>query len=40
MKPNPNKEGKRWVLQAERDMDDAKYAMAGRRFLFREPENA
>jgi HEPN domain-containing protein len=32
MKPSPHEEGTRWLLQARRDMDDARYAQAGNRF--------
>lgn len=32
MKPNSNKEAQRWLSQAERDIDDAKYTEEGRRF--------
>ncbi len=32
MKPSPHEEGTRWLLQARRDIDDARYARAGNRF--------
>jgi HEPN domain-containing protein len=32
MKPSPREEGSRWLLQAQRDMDDARYAYDGKRF--------
>jgi len=32
MKPDQIKEGMRWLLQAEQDLDDAKYVFRGKRF--------
>jgi len=32
MKPDPLKEGKRWLLQAEQDLKDAEYSFDGKRF--------
>jgi len=32
MKPDPKAEGLRWLRQAERDLDDAEYSLAGRRY--------
>ncbi|MBI3077654.1 MAG: HEPN domain-containing protein [Deltaproteobacteria bacterium] len=32
MKPDPLAEGRRWLLQAEHDLDDARYAEAGARY--------
>ncbi len=32
MKPNELNEGKRWLKQAEKDLDDAKFALSGDRF--------
>ncbi len=32
MKPGPHEEGNRWLLQAQRDLDDARYAYDGKRF--------
>jgi HEPN domain-containing protein len=32
MKPNHEREGERWLRQAERDLDDARFADEGRRF--------
>lgn len=32
MKPNELNEGKRWLDQAEEDLDDAKFALSGKRF--------
>jgi len=32
MKANPVEEGKRWFLQAEQDLDDARYCLEGKRF--------
>ena len=32
MKHDPIFQGKRWLDQAERDLDDARYALAGDRF--------
>lgn len=32
MKPNELNQGKRWLNQAERDFDDAKFALSGNRF--------
>lgn len=35
MKQPKDKEGKRWLAQAMRDMDDAVYAREGKRYKFR-----
>jgi len=32
MKPDPRQEGRRWLLQAEQDLKDAKYSFEGKRF--------
>lgn len=32
MRPNQKKEAKRWLMQAERDFDDAKFASNGKRY--------
>lgn len=32
MKPNRVEEGGRWLLQAEQDLDDARYSFDGKRF--------
>ncbi len=32
MKPDPTKEGERWLLQAERDLEDAEFCSNGRRY--------
>lgn len=32
MKPNENKEAQRWLAQAERDLDDARYVTHGGRY--------
>ncbi len=32
MRPEPKEEGMRWLLQAERDLDDARYNFLGKRF--------
>jgi hypothetical protein len=32
MKPSPREEGSRWLLQAQRDLDDARYAYDGKRY--------
>ena len=32
MTPHPREEGLRWLSQARRDMDDARYARDGQRF--------
>ncbi|MBC7216935.1 MAG: HEPN domain-containing protein [Candidatus Caldatribacterium sp.] len=32
MQRNPAEEGRRWFLQAEHDLDDARYLFEGRRF--------
>ncbi|MDK2990022.1 MAG: hypothetical protein PWR16_1551 [Methanoculleus sp.] len=32
MKQEPEKEGTRWLKQAERDLDDARYAFSGERY--------
>ncbi|MBI5955637.1 MAG: HEPN domain-containing protein [Chloroflexi bacterium] len=32
MRPDPKAEGKRWLQQAEHDLDDASYALAGERY--------
>lgn len=32
MKPNPIEEGKRWLLQAERDLEDAEFCLNGGRY--------
>ena len=32
MKPDPKEEGRRWLRQAQQDMDDARYNQAGGRF--------
>jgi len=32
MRQEPEKEGSRWLRQAERDLDDAQYAFAGERY--------
>jgi len=32
MKPDPIEEGKRWLRQAQQDIDDAQYNRAGRRY--------
>jgi HEPN domain-containing protein len=32
MKPNRVEEGGRWLLQAEQDLDDARYCFDGRKF--------
>ena len=32
MRPEPEKEGSRWLKQAERDLDDAQYAFSGERY--------
>jgi len=32
MKPDKKKEAKRWLMQAERDFDDAKFASRGKRY--------
>lgn len=32
MRPDQIKEGMRWLLQAEQDLDDAKYVFRGKRF--------
>ena len=31
MRPNQEREGQRWLMQAERDFDDAKFAATGKR---------
>ncbi len=32
MKRNPLEEGRRWLLQAERDLDDAEFCLSGKRY--------
>jgi HEPN domain-containing protein len=32
MKPDRAEEGRRWLLQAEQDLDDAQYNLAGGRY--------
>jgi HEPN domain-containing protein len=32
MKPNNKKEAERWLMQSERDLDDAKYVSSGKRY--------
>ena len=32
MRPDPTAEGLRWLSQAEHDLDDAEYSLAGRRY--------
>lgn len=32
MQRNPPEEGRKWLLQAEHDLDDARYLFEGRRF--------
>lgn len=32
MRPDPRQEGMRWLKQAQRDLDDARYSMEGQRF--------
>ncbi len=32
MRPDPKAEGLRWLRQAEHDLDDAEYTLAGRRY--------
>lgn len=32
MRPNQKKEAERWLMQAERDFDDAKFASNGKRY--------
>ncbi len=32
MRPDPATEGRRWLRQAEHDLSDAEYSLAGRRF--------
>ncbi len=32
MRPDPKAEGKRWLQQAEHDLDDAGYVLAGERY--------
>lgn len=32
MKPDPREEARRWLRQAEKDLDDARFVLSGRRY--------